>query len=112
MSRGYWADYGGPRRPAKGIRAQTTRGQFGKSWWAQRWIAALERLVDPGRLSRGRSYARSGQVTKLDVSKGNVDAAVQGSRPKPYRVTIRVSQLPDAAWEGIYEAMAAEALYA
>ncbi|MGH2368935.1 MAG: SWIM zinc finger family protein, partial [Chloroflexota bacterium] len=71
-SSGRWNDgqewaYTGPRRPAHGIRAQTQRGAFGQTWWAGRWIAALERLVDPGRLSRGRSYARSGQVVQLDV---------------------------------------------
>ena len=71
-----WYDYDyyerRSRRPASGIKAQTQRGQFGKTWWASRWIAALERLVDSARLSRGRSYARSGQVTKLEVSKKGV----------------------------------------
>jgi uncharacterized Zn finger protein len=103
----------GPRRKADGIRAQTQRGQqFGKTWWAGRWLKALEPLVDEGRLSRGRSYARSGQVTKLEVGKGGVEALVQGSMPQPYRVTIRFKQLTDREWEQVYGAMAAEAIYA
>ena len=101
-----------PRRPANGIKAQTQRGQFGKSWWAGRWIAALERLVDSGRLSRGRSYARSGQVVSLDVGPEGVAAKVQGSRPTPYRVSIQFKRLPDDLWNKVADALAGEALYA
>lgn len=109
-----WYDYDRPkpRRPANGIKAQTQTGKFGKSWWAGRWIAALEALVDSGRLSRGRSYARSGQVVSLDLGREGVKALVQGSRPKPYKVSIRFRRLTDAEWEKVVEAMAAEAIYA
>src|SRR5919108_395189 len=100
-------EYPRPRRPANGIKAQTQRGKFGATWWAGRWLAALERLVDAGRLSRGRSYARSGQVTKLDVGPGRVDARVQGSRPTPYKVTIRFRRLSNAEWDAVADAMAA-----
>lgn len=104
-----------PTRPIRrqdGIRAQTQHGAFGKTWWAGRWIATLEQLVDPGRLSRGRSYARNGQVLTLDVGPDGVAAQVQGSRPKPYHLTIRFRHLSDAEWEQVVDAMAAEALYA
>jgi uncharacterized Zn finger protein len=103
-----WSGFG-PRRPAQGIRAQTQRGQFGRTWWAGRWLRALEQLVDEGRLTRGRSYARSGQVTKLDVSKQGVDARVQGSMPQPYKVGITFRQLSDAEWGRGFEVMASEA---
>ncbi|MBI3980079.1 MAG: SWIM zinc finger family protein [Chloroflexi bacterium] len=113
MPWGYWSGYERTsRRPANGIKAQTQRGQFGKTWWAGRWIAALERLVDPGRLSRGRSYARSGQVVKLDVGPDGIAAQVQGSRPSPYSVSIQFRRLSDAEWEKVADAMAAEAIYA
>src|SRR3954447_25355655 len=101
-----WYERPKPRRPANGIKAQSQRGAFGKTWWAGRWIAALERLVDSGRLTRGRSYARSGQVVKLDVSAKGVDAQVQGSAPRPYKVTIRFKKLSDAEWEKVIDAMA------
>ena len=101
-----------PRRPANGIKAQTQRGAFGKTWWAGRWIAALERLVDPARLTRGRSYARSGQVVSLDIGPDGVDARVQGSAPRPYHVTIHFTKLTDSAWDKVIDAMAAQAIYA
>jgi len=111
---GYWDWYpkAKPRRPANGIRAKTERGQFGKTWWAGRWIAALERLVDPGRLSRGRSYARSGQVLNLDIQPGRVNSRVQGSRPQPYKVHIQIKPLSDREWDKVTQAMAAQAIFA
>jgi uncharacterized Zn finger protein len=100
------------RLPADGIRAQTSRGKFGKSWWASRWIAALERLVDAARLGRGRSYARSGQVLNLDIKPGRVDSRVQGSRPSPYKVRIEITPLNDRAWDAVADVMTAQALFA
>src|SRR4030081_1261198 len=107
-----WWERHGPRLPSHGIKAQTRRGAFGKTWWASRWIAALERLVNPGRLARGRTYARTGQVVSLEVDREGVKAVVQGSRPKPYDVTITFKRLTDAEWNRVVDAMAAEALYA
>src|SRR6266511_3330980 len=54
----YW-DWGyykpKPRIKAKGgIKSQSKRGAFGESWWAKRWIAALESFNIGARLGRGR----------------------------------------------------------
>jgi len=107
-----WWERHGPRLPSHGIKAHTRRGAFGTSWWASRWIAALEQLVNPGRLQRGRTYARAGQVVSLDAGRDGVEAVVQGSRPEPYRVTIKFRKLSDAEWGRIIDGMASEALYA
>ncbi|MBV9359223.1 MAG: SWIM zinc finger family protein [Chloroflexi bacterium] len=108
---GWWEQHG-PLLPADGIKARTRRGGFGQSWWASRWIAALERLVNPGRLARGRSYARTGRVLSLDVGRDGVRARVLGTRPEPYQVSIRFATLSDAAWEQVFDQMASQALYA
>jgi uncharacterized Zn finger protein len=107
-----WWERHGPRLPSHGIKAHSRRGAFGKSWWASRWIAALEQLVNPARLARGRTYARQGQVVSLDVSPQGVKALVQGSRSEPYQVSIEFKHLTDAEWERIIDAMSMEALYA
>lgn len=107
-----WWERHGPRLPSHGIKAQTRRGAFGKTWWASRWIAALEQLVNAGRLARGRTYARTGQVISLDVDRDGVKAVVQGSRPEAYRVTIEFTRLSESDWGRVVNAMAAEALYA
>lgn len=110
---GYWDWYprSKPRRHANGIKAQSGR-QFGKTWWASKWLAALERLIDPARLSRGRSYARSGQVLNLDIKPGGVNSRVQGSRPSPYIVQIEIKPLSEREWERVADAMAAQAIFA
>jgi len=99
-----WYDYGyfmpsTPRRAKGGIKAQSKRGAFGDSWWARRWIQVLESFNIGARLGRGRSYARSGQVLSIAIAKGQVTAAVQGSRPKPYNVTIRLQSLSRQNWK-------------
>jgi uncharacterized Zn finger protein len=107
-----WWERHGPSLPSHGIKARTQRGAFGKTWWASRWIAALERLVNPGRLARGRAYARAGRVVSMDVDRGGARAVVKGSRPDPYQVSIQFKQLTDADWGRVIDGMAGEALYA
>jgi uncharacterized Zn finger protein len=74
-----------------GIRAQSKKGGFGESWWAKRWIDVLESYHIGERMSRGRRYARQGQVISIDIEKGIVRAKVQGSRAKPYTVTMELA---------------------
>jgi uncharacterized Zn finger protein len=94
-----------------GIKARSKSGSFAKNWWAQRWIAALERLVDSRRLSRGRSYARKGQVLSIDETKDGIVAQVQGSRKTPYRISIRVAPLSDVEWEKVFDALSNQAIF-
>ncbi len=53
--------------------------EFSRTWWGQRFIAALEKITDAGRLSRGRSYARGGKVKSFVIKNGAVTAKVRGS---------------------------------
>lgn len=101
-----------PRRPAPdGIKARSRRGDIGATWWSRRFLEALEAITDPNRLRRGRSYARTGQVMDLRVDAGRVSARVQGSRARPYDVTIRVPPLAPADWKRVEDAMAAQAVF-
>ncbi|MEE8296626.1 MAG: SWIM zinc finger family protein, partial [Hyphomicrobium sp.] len=112
---GHWYyDFYKPSRPRAtkgGIKAQTRRGKFAESWWARRWIDTLESFDIGARLHRGRSYARRGQVLSINIEKGAVSAVVQGSRPRPYRVAIKVKRLSAAAWKKLGKAFAGQALY-
>jgi uncharacterized Zn finger protein len=101
-----------PRQAKGGIKAQTKRGGFGQSWWASRWIAVLESFNIGARLGRGRSYARGGQVLSIDIKAGRVTAKVQGSRPKPYDVTIEVKTLTKSDWKKVAAALSKEAIFA
>ncbi|MGP3958739.1 SWIM zinc finger family protein [Nonomuraea sp. 3N208] len=106
-----WFDGGKPIKVDGGIRARTQRGTIGSTWWSRRFIDILERICDKGRLSRGRAYARQGQVLSIDLSAGEVRAAVQGSRRDPYEIVIRIEAYTESRWAALEEAIAAQAVY-
>jgi uncharacterized Zn finger protein len=117
MGRWYYDDwnYYRPDKPIRiegGIKAKSERGAIGSTWWSKRWIGVLESFSMGTRLTRGRSYARQGQVVSIDVQPGIVTAKVQGSQPKPYNIKIRLKPLSDEDWNKVTEAMAAQALFA
>jgi uncharacterized Zn finger protein len=94
-----------------GIKAESRQGDFGKSWWARRWQSVLEGFRIGGRLARGRTYARAGQVLSIDINTGEVKASVQGSRPKPYSVSIKVTVLDEEEWGKVLEVLSRQALF-
>lgn len=110
----YWPRYESTRPidVEDGIRAKSRRGKFVENWWADRWIGALKPLMDSGRLSRGRSYARRGQVIDIDVAPGIVTSQVQGSRRTPYEVEIRLKPLSDRQWDNVLDRLAEQAIFA
>lgn len=109
--RDYFPPRSKPLAAQGGIKAESRQGDFGKSWWARRWQAVLERFRIGGRLARGRTYARTGQVLNIDIAVGGVKARVQGSRPKPYDVGIRVKMLGEAEWGKVLEVLSRQALF-
>jgi uncharacterized Zn finger protein len=76
------------------------------TWWGKRWLEALSALGWDNRLSRGRSYARNGQVTQLETRAGGIDAAVQGSQPNPYKCRIEMRKLSPTQWEKALQSVA------
>jgi len=114
MGWGWYRDFypkSRPRQAKGGIKAQSKSGAFGKSWWAQRWIAVLESFNIGARLGRGRSYARQGQVLSIDIAKGKVKAKVQGSMTKPYDIAIEVKTLTDKDWQQLLAKLNGQALF-
>ncbi len=113
----WWREFGyyrpsRPREAKGGIKGQSRGGTFGKSWWARRWIEVLESFDIGARLQRGRAYARRGQVLSIEIGKGTVSAEVQGSRPTPYQVRIKVETLSRANWRRLAQALGRQALFA
>jgi uncharacterized Zn finger protein len=52
---------------------------FGRTWWGQRFLEALEGVMDAGRLGRGRTYARTGRVLSYRLEGSTVTARVRGN---------------------------------
>lgn len=96
---------GKPLPVTDGLTTSRERGAIAESWWSQRFISALESFGLGGRMQRGRNYARRGQVVSLDVVAGLLMAQVQGSRPMPYVVTVKVAKATDAQWSHVEAAM-------
>ena len=94
-----------------GIAVRAKRGKIGEQWWSRRFVDVLEQVCDPGRLARGRAYARKGQVIDFALGPGRFTARVQGSRPKPYEVTIGITAFDETQWTELTEALGARALY-
>jgi uncharacterized Zn finger protein len=113
----WWRDdagtpWGRPRPVDGGIQISSARGRVARTWWSGRFLAVVESLGVGGRLSRGRSYARAGQIVSLEVDAGGAVAQVQGSRPRPYRARIGVPAYGKAEWAQVLDALAADASYA
>ncbi|MEV5339689.1 SWIM zinc finger family protein [Streptomyces sp. NPDC052676] len=93
--------------PAFPPRPSSDDTRFAETWWGNAWITALEEgALDAKRLVRGRGYAEQGHVDAITVTPGLVLAYVHGSRPRPYRVQIRLRTLEDADWERFLDAAA------
>ena len=92
-------------------------GQFSRSWWGQQFITAIEKLTDPGRLSRGRSYARGNKVKGFDIDGNLITAQVRGSvnpyfgvyKEPLYHITIEFQPLSKAKWSAAVALMASKA---
>ena len=49
--------YGKTIKVEDGLKAKSTRGDIGATWWSRRFIEVLESFGMGGRLNRGRNYA-------------------------------------------------------
>ena len=101
-----------PRKTRGGIRAHSENGTFGKNWWARHWIAAMEQLVTGPRLMRGKFYAREGQVISIEETREGITAQVQGSRARPYKVSIGLTPLNQKQWNKVLDVLADQAIFA
>lgn len=100
-----------PIRVADGLKARSTRGAIGTSWWSKRFLTVLESMGMGSRLTRGRAYARKGQVIELNIAPGQVNALVQGSRPRPYAVRIELGCFTPAQWDAVHQVLNADAWF-
>lgn len=91
--------------------------QFSRSWWGQKFIEAIERLTDAGRLSRGRSYARGNKVKSFEIDGGLVVAKVRGSvnpyfgvyKEPLYNTLIDFEPISKAKWAAVVALIASKA---
>lgn len=78
-----------------GVEPRTRRGSFARTRWGRSFLEAVEQIADAGRLTRGRTYARAGQVISYRIEPGVVTAEVQGSQPRPFISVLTMRQIRD-----------------
>lgn len=100
-----------PRPVEGGLVARSVRGDIGEHWWSRRFVEVLESFALGSRLTRGKNYARRGQVIALEVLPGAVTAKVQGSRRTPYQVKIGLAPFSELVWAKVEVSLAEQAIY-
>jgi len=94
-----------------GLVARSARGAIGEHWWSRRFLEVLESFALGSRLTRGKNYARRGQVLSLKVAPGVVTASVQGSRRTPYKVSIALPAFSELVWAKVEVTLAEQAIH-
>ena len=100
-----------PRAVEGGLVARSARGAIGEHWWSRRFLEVLESFALGSRLTRGKNYARRGQVISLEVAPGVVTARVQGSRRTPYKVSISLPAFSELVWAKVEVTLAEQAIH-
>ena len=81
------------RKVEGGIQINATRGPVARTWWSQRFLQVLEALGVGGRLARGRTYARQGQIVAFEIGAGSARAQVQGTATQAVRRADRAARV-------------------
>ena len=100
-----------PRAVEGGLVARSARGAIGEHWWSRRFLEVLESFALGSRLTRGKNYARRGQVISLEVAPGMATARVQGSRRTPYKVSISLPAFSELVWAKVEVTLAEQAIH-
>lgn len=78
-----------------------------KTWWGESFVLALEGFIDPGRLSRGRSYRTENRILKFEQNDNHVKATIRGNinpyfevtKEPRYKVDIKFNTISIAQWQ-------------
>ena len=70
--------------------------KYGVTWWGEQWLNSLSNIDNSNRLPRGKTYANTGRVRSVEIEKNIIQAKVQGSNPRPYKITITIPLFNDA----------------
>lgn len=91
----------------KHLPSAVRRTTYGSTWWGQAWLRALTGIDDANRLPRGRSYARNGMVSRLDIEEHLIEARVRGSRQTPYKVSVGIRRFSQYQKKALVKAITA-----
>jgi len=82
-----------------------------QEWWVERWLELLSSYRFKKRLERGRSYAREGNVLRMDFNDSRAKATVQGSDDEPYKVSLSLQSFSNEDWDYVISKMSEKAVF-
>lgn len=68
------------------------RKSYGNTYWGKEWLNSLTQIDYSNRLPRGRTYANKGAAGNIEIDGNRITAKVQGSRRRPYDVSVSVNR--------------------
>ena len=78
--------------------------------WVQQWHDVLATdAISRRRLAQGRAWDRSGRVTQVRASGGQLRGRVQGSAATPYAVDIHMGEFTGPQWAQVLDVLASQA---
>lgn len=88
-----------------------------KTWWGSEFMEALERVMDTGRLQRGRSYAQAHRRKTFKIANGTISATIVGNRnpyfgvytTPYYDVKIQFEKIKPAVWKRVLKRLGTNA---
>ena len=85
-----------------------------RTWWGQRFLEALEKCTDAGRLRRGRAYSKPHRLLEFSIEEATVTAKLRGNvnpyfgvyKEPRYHVEITLKSIPATKWSQIIKSIA------
>ena len=90
-----------------------------KTWWGQRFLAALEDFTDSGRLARGRSYASDNRIKTWALANGVAKATMRGNinpyfgvyKEPTYHLSVQMTALSNVQWQQVIAQLSQKASF-
>jgi uncharacterized Zn finger protein len=90
-----------------------------RTWWGQRFIAALEQFTDSARLARGRGYANPTRIKTWKLVGHEVQATIRGNvnpyfgvyKEPSYDTRIALQRIPEEDWKEVIRQLGSQAAF-
>lgn len=93
--------------------------KIARTWWGQKFIAALEDFTDEGRLARGRSYANEKRILSWNIQGNKVSAEIRGNinpyfgtyKEPLYKTRFELQAIAAKDWNALIQTLGGQAGY-
>jgi len=91
--------------------------KISRTWWGQKFMLALEEIMEPGRLQRGQSYRTPHRILSFEINSNRIKAKVRGNinpyfgvhKEPRYNVKIEMGTIAKQDWKGLIQQLGSNA---